>query len=35
MTVTDDPATIGPVDYVLVAVKSYRTDEVAGRLRPA
>jgi len=32
--VTDDPAEIGPVDYVLVTVKSPQTTEVAHRLGP-
>lgn len=31
---TDDPAEIGPVDVVLFLVKSYDTDEAAGRLAP-
>jgi len=31
---TNDPAEIGPVDYVLITVKSYHTDEVAARLGP-
>jgi 2-dehydropantoate 2-reductase len=31
---TDDPAAIGPVDYVLFMVKSYDTDAAAGRLGP-
>jgi 2-dehydropantoate 2-reductase len=30
----DDPAMVGPVDYVLVTVKSPQTAEVAGRLGP-
>src|SRR5262245_11820776 len=30
----DDPATVGPVDYVLVTVKSPQTAEVASRLGP-
>ncbi len=32
---TDDPGTVGPVDLVLVAVKSYHTEAAAGGLRPA
>ncbi len=31
---TDDPAEAGPADYVLVAVKSSQTGQVAARLRP-
>lgn len=31
---TDDPGEIGPVDYVLVGVKAYHTDQVAERLGP-
>lgn len=31
---TDDPASIGPVDIVLFCVKSYDTEEAAGRLGP-
>ena len=31
-TVVDDPAAVGPVDYVLVTVKSPQTPEVASRL---
>ncbi|WP_331235621.1 2-dehydropantoate 2-reductase [Natronorarus salvus] len=31
---TDDPASIGPCDVVLVTVKSYDTDEVAAELEP-
>jgi 2-dehydropantoate 2-reductase len=31
---TDDPANIGPVDVVLFLVKSYDTEEAAGRLAP-
>ena len=31
---TDDPATIGPVDVVLVCVKSYDTDEAIRRAGP-
>src|SRR5262245_44505574 len=34
VTVTDDSAQAGPCDYVLVAVKSYHTDQVASRLSP-
>jgi len=32
--VVDDPGLVGPVDYVLVTVKSAQTAEVAGRLGP-
>jgi 2-dehydropantoate 2-reductase len=31
---TDDPADVGPVDVVLVAVKAWQIAEVAGRLGP-
>jgi 2-dehydropantoate 2-reductase len=31
---TDDPADVGPVDVVLFLVKSYDTEEAAGRLAP-
>ena len=31
---TDDPAAVGPVDVVLFCVKSYDTEEAAGRLGP-
>jgi 2-dehydropantoate 2-reductase len=31
---TDDPAEVGPCDYVLFCVKSYDTDEAAARLGP-
>jgi 2-dehydropantoate 2-reductase len=31
---TDDPAEVGPVDVVLFLVKSYDTEEAAGRLSP-
>jgi 2-dehydropantoate 2-reductase len=31
---TDDPADMGPCDYVLFCVKSFDTEEVAGRLGP-
>lgn len=31
---TDDPADVGPVDYVLVTVKSHQTEQVAARLAP-
>lgn len=31
---TDDPATIGPVDVVLFAVKGYDTEAAAERIRP-
>ena len=31
---TDDPAAMGPVDYVLVTVKSAQTAEVAARIGP-
>jgi 2-dehydropantoate 2-reductase len=34
VTATDDPAEIGPVDYVLVTVKSHHTDRVATQLGP-
>ena len=34
VTATDDPVQAGPCDYVLVAVKSYHTDQVATRLSP-
>ncbi|HET7030119.1 MAG TPA: 2-dehydropantoate 2-reductase [Candidatus Limnocylindrales bacterium] len=34
LAATDDPASIGPVDVVLFCVKSYDTDEAAGRLGP-
>ena len=34
VTAADDPAKVGPVDYVLVTVKSYHTAQVATRLRP-
>jgi 2-dehydropantoate 2-reductase len=34
VAVVDDPAMVGPVDYVLVTVKSPQTAEVAGRLGP-
>lgn len=34
MGVTDDPATIGPVDAVLFTVKSFDTDAAAASLRP-
>jgi 2-dehydropantoate 2-reductase len=34
VTATDDPASVGPADYVLVTVKSYHTDEVAAGLGP-
>jgi 2-dehydropantoate 2-reductase len=34
VTVTDDPGEIGPVDHVLVTVKSFHTDDVAPRLAP-
>lgn len=33
-TVTDDPQSIGPVDVVLVAVKSWQVPEVALAMRP-
>jgi 2-dehydropantoate 2-reductase len=31
---TDDPATVGPVDLVLVCVKAYDTDAAARAIRP-
>ncbi len=31
---TDDPATIGPVDWILFAVKTYDTGEAAQAIRP-
>lgn len=31
---TDDPASIGPVDYVIFGVKSYDTEAAAPKLRP-
>jgi len=31
---TDDPAEIGPCDYVLLTVKSFDTEEAAGELHP-
>lgn len=34
VTVTGDPAEVGPVDYVLVTVKSAQTADVAARLGP-
>jgi 2-dehydropantoate 2-reductase len=34
VAVVDDPAIVGPVDYVLVTVKSPQTTEVASRLGP-
>jgi 2-dehydropantoate 2-reductase len=34
VSATDDPADIGPVDYVLFLVKSYDTDEAARRIQP-
>jgi 2-dehydropantoate 2-reductase len=34
VTVTDDPAEVGPVDYVLVTVKSPQTADLASRLGP-
>lgn len=34
LSVTDDPAEVGPVDYVFVTVKSPQTAEVADRLGP-
>jgi 2-dehydropantoate 2-reductase len=32
--VTDDPATVGPVDLVLFCVKTYDNDVCAGQIRP-
>src|SRR5688500_7087291 len=32
--VTDDPATIGPVDLVLIAVKLWSTEEAARAVKP-
>ena len=34
VTATDDPATIGPVDVVLVAVKTWQLDDVARAMAP-
>jgi 2-dehydropantoate 2-reductase len=34
VTAADNPAQVGPVDYVLVTVKSNQTAQVAARLRP-
>jgi 2-dehydropantoate 2-reductase len=34
VAVTDDPGQVGACDYVLVAVKSYHTDQVAAGLAP-
>lgn len=34
LTATDQPTEIGPVDYVLVAVKAWQVPEVASTLRP-
>src|SRR5262245_21831054 len=34
LKVTDDPATIGPVDIVLFTVKLYQTDAAVQQLRP-
>lgn len=31
---TDDPATVGPVEYVVVAVKHYHLDQAAPAMRP-
>src|SRR4051812_39923927 len=31
---TDDPATIGPVDYVLLTVKAHSLTDIAPRLAP-
>ncbi len=31
---TDDPATVGPVDLVVVATKTYHTDEAAKAIKP-
>ncbi|MEC8371171.1 MAG: 2-dehydropantoate 2-reductase N-terminal domain-containing protein, partial [Pseudomonadota bacterium] len=32
--VSDDPAEVGPVDYVLFAVKLFQTEETAGFAKP-
>lgn len=32
---TDNPATVGPVDFILFCVKTYHTDEAAQAIRPA
>ncbi|MBI4887826.1 MAG: 2-dehydropantoate 2-reductase [Acidobacteria bacterium] len=34
VTATDDPSAVGPVDYVLMAVKLWDTDSVVGAIRP-
>lgn len=31
----DDPATVGPVDFILFCVKTYNTDDAAQAIRPA
>ncbi|MGB2895029.1 MAG: 2-dehydropantoate 2-reductase [Anaerolineales bacterium] len=31
---TDDPAEVGPVEYLIVAVKHYQLQEAAGRMQP-
>jgi 2-dehydropantoate 2-reductase len=34
VTATNDPATVGPVDVIIFAVKAYDTDEAARLIRP-
>jgi 2-dehydropantoate 2-reductase len=34
ITATDEPAEIGPVEYLVVAIKHYQLQEVAGRMQP-
>ncbi|MGH2547478.1 MAG: ketopantoate reductase family protein [Actinomycetota bacterium] len=34
LSATDDPADIGPSDFVIFSVKSFDTEQVAGRLEP-
>ena len=34
MPATDDPAELGPQDYVIVALKAHQTWEVAEQMRP-
>ncbi len=34
VTATDDPSTVGPVDLVIIAVKTYQTDGALGALPP-
>jgi 2-dehydropantoate 2-reductase len=34
MAATEDPRTVGPVDYVLFGVKSYDTESAAAQLKP-